>query len=79
MDQIQMKTLISKDAWLTFGMQVVDSEESCNDLPSSFDDVHVNHQYQQLCATWLKIQTEPQQRHPGHPGPWLWLQHKHYV
>lgn len=39
----------------------------------------MNHQYQQLRATWLKIQTKPQQRNSGQPGHCLWLQNKHYV
>lgn len=50
-----------------------------DELPKTFDDEHMNHQYQQLCATWLKIQTKPQQRNSGHPGHCLWLQNKHYV
>lgn len=54
-------------------------EEICDELPATSDDEHMTHQYQQLCMSWLKTQTKPQQRNSGHLGHCLRVQNKHYV
>lgn len=55
------------------------SEGRCDELPGTSDDEHMIHRYQQLCMSWLKTQTKPQQRNSGHLGHCLRVQNKHYV